>query len=60
MEIPLPTSKFIEVECPKCGNKQIVFDKASTVVRCQNCNEILVVPRGGKAEIKAKVVKVLG
>ncbi len=60
MEIPMPKSRFLEVECPKCGNKQIVFDRSSSIVRCHNCNEVLVEPRGGKALIKAKILRVLG
>jgi len=46
--------------CKKCKNEQIVFDKPSTVVRCLKCNEVLIVPSGGKGEIKnAKVLRFL-
>jgi len=49
--IPQPRSRFIRVKCNKCGNEQIIFDRASTVVRCLRCNEVLAVPTGGKAEL---------
>ena len=54
--IPLPRSRFLKVKCPKCDGEQIIFSHAKTVVRCLICDEILAVPRGGKAEIRAKVI----
>lgn len=54
-----PESKFVKVKCPSCGNEQIIFNKASTTVRCLVCNEILAKPTGGKAKILAEVVQVL-
>ena len=58
--VPMPKSKFLLVVCKKCKNKQIVFSKTSTVVRCQKCNEELAIPTGGEAKINARVIKVLG
>ena len=52
-------SKFIKVRCKKCKNEQIIFQKASTVVKCLVCEEILATPKGGKAEIKATVLEIL-
>ena len=46
------TSKFLRVICLKCRNEQIIFEKASTVVRCLNCNEIIAIPTGGKAKLQ--------
>ena len=57
--ISRPKSKFLEVECKDCGNKQIIFNKASTVVLCQVCGATLAIPRGGKAIIKANITGVL-
>ncbi len=57
--IPMPRSKFLVVKCPKCGNEQIVFNKASTIVRCNTCGEVIARPTGGKAEILGKVVESL-
>ncbi len=53
-----PRTKFVEVECPKCGNKQVVFSNAATLVKCHNCGETLVVPTGGKAKILGKIIRV--
>lgn len=50
---------FLKVKCSKCKNEQVIFDKASSIVRCLVCNEILAIPRGGKAEIKARVLEVI-
>jgi len=55
-----PTSKFLEVVCPKCKNEQIIFNKASKLVTCLVCGNILSEPTGGMSEIKAKIVKVHG
>lgn len=55
----MPKSKFLEVECPECGNKQVVFGSSSTEVKCSKCNFMLVAPKGGKSAVKGKIVKVL-
>ncbi len=51
--------KFIRVRCSKCKGTQTVFGKASTKVRCLNCNSVLAIPSGGNAKIRAKVEEVL-
>lgn len=58
--LELPKSKFLRVQCKKCKNKQVIFNKASSVVKCLKCGEVLALPRGGNAEIKAKILDVLG
>ena len=55
-----PTSKFLEVICPKCKNEQTIFNKATKPVTCLVCGNILSEPTGGKSIIKAKIVKVDG
>ena len=50
--------KFLMVKCKKCKNEQVIFNKASTKVKCLVCEALLADPRGGQAEIKTKVVKV--
>lgn len=50
---------FIKVRCEKCKNEQVVFGKASTKVKCLVCDEVLVVPTGGRAVIKSRVLEVL-
>ena len=52
-------SRFVKVRCSKCKNEQIIFGKASSVVKCLICNSILTEPKGGKAKIKAKIIEVL-
>jgi len=55
----MPKSRFLEIECEKCSNVQTVFSKAATAVDCEKCGESLVIPMGGQAAIKGKVVRVL-
>jgi small subunit ribosomal protein S27e len=52
-------TKFIKVKCAKCKNEQVIFEKATTVVKCLVCGETLSKPTGGKAEITAEVIEVL-
>ena len=54
--IPQPKSKFMRVRCPDCGNEQITFSHAASVVRCNICGRILAEPTGGKADIKGEIV----
>lgn len=48
------TGEFIKVKCKKCKNEQIIFEKAATEVKCLVCKEIIVKPRGGRAELEAE------
>ena len=57
--IQMPKSKFLRVACRKCKNEQVIFNKASTLVKCLKCNAELVVPSGGEAEIKGKILQTL-
>lgn len=52
-------SRFVKVRCPKCENEQIIFGKASTVIKCLKCEKVLSEPSGGKAKIRAKILEVL-
>ncbi len=51
--------KFIRVQCSKCKATQTIFGKASTKVRCLECNTVLAIPAGGKAKIRSKVEEIL-
>lgn len=51
-------SKFIRVKC-KCGNEQIVFGNASSVVKCLVCGTELGRPTGSRFELHCKAVQVL-
>jgi len=59
MNIKQPTANFIRVHCPGCKNEQTVFGKSSSKVRCLVCDKELVTPTGGRARVKARVLKVL-
>ncbi len=52
-------SKFLRIKCNDCGNEQIIFDSASTVVRCLVCNKVIAEPLGGKTEVKAEIIDVV-
>ncbi len=56
--IPTPRSKFIQVICNECGNRQIVFDHAKIEVKCNVCGAVLCRPSGGKAILLAKKERV--
>ena len=58
-ELMEPKSKFIKVRCTKCKNEQIVFGKASVIVKCLVCGKVLAEPRGGKAVIRSRILEVL-
>jgi small subunit ribosomal protein S27e len=51
--------RFIKVRCQACKNEQIIFEGATTKVKCLICNADLAEPKGGKAKIKASVIEVL-
>lgn len=56
--IPKPRSKFLKVICSECKNEQIIFNKATSNVKCLVCGSELVEVSGGKAKIKTKVIQV--
>lgn len=56
--IPKPRSKFLRVKCFECGNEQIIFSNAATVVKCNICEGILAEPTGGRAVIRGEILNV--
>ncbi len=58
-KVPKTKSKFLKVVCSKCNNEQVIFNKATTNVKCLVCGEELTSATGGKAKIKSKVLQVL-
>lgn len=52
---------FVKIKCHKCGQEMVIFGRASTTVECLNpkCSEVLAIPRGGKAAIKAEILELL-
>jgi small subunit ribosomal protein S27e len=49
-------SKFLKVHCRDCGNEQIMFDRATSVVNCNVCGSTLARPSGGKAHLTGATV----
>lgn len=52
-------SGYVKVKCHKCGNEQTIFGRAATEVKCIECDEVLAVPTGGKAAVKAEILELL-
>lgn len=48
---------YYKVACADCGNEQIVFGKAASVVNCAVCGSTLATPTGGEAEFTGEVVE---
>ena len=57
-EIRKTDSKFLKVTCSKCKNEQVIFNKATSNVKCLVCGSELSESTGGKAKIKSKVLQV--
>jgi small subunit ribosomal protein S27e len=51
-------AQFLKVKCEKCHNEQTIFSKASVIVKCVVCGEVLAEPTGGLAKLKFKPVEV--
>lgn len=52
-------NRFIRVRCQDCKNEQVIFETAKTKVKCLICGAIIAEPKGGKANIKARLIEVL-
>ncbi|MAG02887.1 30S ribosomal protein S27e [Candidatus Pacearchaeota archaeon] len=51
--------RFIKVRCASCKHEQITFEGSTTKVKCPMCENTIAEPKGGKAEIKARIIEVL-
>ena len=51
-----PKSKFIKVKCTDCENTQTIFDRTNLKISCNVCGSTLVLPKGGKADIKGEIL----
>ena len=51
-------SKFLRIKC-ECGHEQNIFGNAASKIKCASCGKVVAEPSGGRANIKAKIVKVL-
>lgn len=59
MKNPSKDSKFLKIICPRCKSQKIIYGKATSKIKCQKCNKMLVKNTGGKTKIKAPVKKIL-
>lgn len=50
---------FVKVRCHECGNEQVIFSRVSIEVKCLKCSEVIAIPRGGKAAIKAEIIELV-
>ena len=50
---------FIKVKCHSCGQEATIFGKASTEVKCSKCSEVIAIPTGGKAAVKAEILELI-
>ena len=50
---------FLRIICPRCKNLQIVYGKATTRIKCNECGYLLIRTTGGKTKIKAKVREII-
>lgn len=57
--LPKPKSRFLKIVCLNCGSTQTVFGCASTEVKCQTCEKVIIQPTGGKSRILTKISDVL-
>ena len=57
--IPRPKSVFLKLKCLKCGNEQIVFERSSSLVKCNVCDEVIIEPSGGRCKIKGEIIQKL-
>jgi len=51
-------AKFLKIKCEQCHNEQVIFDKASVLVKCLVCGTVLAEPTGGRAKLKFKPVEI--
>lgn len=58
MKLEEPDSKFLEVKCSECGNEQIIFNKPSTTVECENCATVLCKPSGGLGNVETNIQEI--
>jgi len=53
-----PRGNFVKIKC-KCKNEQVVFDRASSEIKCLVCGELIAKPTGGKISMVARPLESL-
>jgi len=56
---PRPKSNFLLVKCSSCGTERVVYSHAVVPTKCESCGEILTEPTGGRAIIRAQIIRKL-
>ncbi len=51
-------SRFLRIRCSKCEAEMLAYGSSTTPVACK-CGEAIVLPSGGKADIRARILEVL-
>ena len=51
--------RFIKIRAHESGDEFIIFSRISTKVKDPKTGEVLAVPTGGKAHIKAEILELL-
>ena len=49
----------LSVKCPDCGNEQLTFEKAASIVKCNICDGVLAEPTGGKTKVRGEITEIL-
>lgn len=51
-------SRFLKVRCNQCSNEQIIFERATSSVKCKVCGGTIVKSTGGKGKVLGEIVEV--
>jgi small subunit ribosomal protein S27e len=57
--IPKPNSAFLNIQCSKCGENNIIYSHTTSNIYCKSCNELLAERSGGKAKINGNLTGTL-
>ena len=57
--IPKPNSAFLNIECLKCQEKNIIYSHTTSNIYCKSCKELLAERSGGKAKINGNILNSL-
>jgi small subunit ribosomal protein S27e len=57
--IPKPNSAFLNIQCSKCGENNIIYSHTTSNIYCKSCNELIAERSGGKAKINGNIINAL-
>jgi small subunit ribosomal protein S27e len=57
--IPKPNSAFLNIQCSKCEETNIIYSHTTSNIFCKSCNELLAERSGGKAKINGNLISAL-